>query len=424
MNEMLITLGRRYPTQQDLFLPLCVAGVFSGMQAARDAARARIERLCGLDALARQWAVMHMPIATSDGDGPLVLAQFPERQKPPVAALARRWGADVRSALLPVARRSPAAKLLRKGLPIPNSLRYLGLQFQRACATPSDAILVDVCRAYALGLCGDAGIEPAVLMQRWAASPSELYTALLSSMRSSELQGVLSMFLKMIVEQDVCSRRLFRAGLTHMESPGVIELLCRICRPAAACRPSAGFGICMERVEALEVRRALVASTGGVASAKRIRARLVVTPALKTALGRRIAALSVPGACPLPRQQADHQKRLPVARALLCERCGWLRSPVGKGGIEVDVETDQISCGKCAGPVCAVVVNGMQIWGPGSGVARMCDACGSVVTRFHPYGIGVHCDKCFSPNAPAVYRPVGARMPRAVARANRRQKRG
>ena len=67
----------------------------------------------------------------------------------------------------------------------------------------------------------------------------------------------------------------------------------------------------------------------------------------------------------------------------------------------------------------AVVVNGMQIWGPGSGVARMCDACGSVVTRFHPYGIGVHCDKCFSPNAPAVYRPVGARMPRAVARANR-----
>jgi hypothetical protein len=365
---------------------------------------------------------MHMPVVTSDGDV-LRYDLFPERQEPPVSALVRRWEPDVRAALLPVARRSPAAKLLRKGLPIPNSLRYLGLQFQRACAAGGDDILVDVCKAHALGLCGGEPIGVDTLIARWRSTSSVLYADTLASMRSADLQAVLSLFLHTMVEVDVCNHRLLRAGISHMDSLGMIDLLLRICKPAAGCLPSVGFGICMERAAGIEVQQSLLNPSGGVASAKRIRAKLSVTPELKSALGRRVAAMSVPGVCPLPRLQAEHQRRFPATKALLCDGCGWLRSPLGKGGIEVDVDTGRVACGKCAGPVQAVPVNGNQLMGPNLTVARMCDSCGVVVSRFHPYGVGVRCAACASAAKPGSYRPSGARMPRRTAWSNRRSSR-
>ena len=163
---------------------------------------------------------------------------------------------------LPVARRSPAAKLLRKGLPIPNSLRYLGLQFQRACATGGDDILVDVCKAYAFGLCGGEPIEIDALIARWLSTSSALYADTLASMRSVELQAVLGL-LQTVVKMDVCNHRLLRAGLSHMDSLGMIDLLRRICKPDAGCVPSGGFGVCMEQADGIEVRRSLLTPSGG-----------------------------------------------------------------------------------------------------------------------------------------------------------------
>lgn len=435
MNPLLITLGRKYPNDQArLFLPLCLTTTLTTVAELRAAARARVSALLEFpadDAGVRQWALMHMPAATLPASAaPVDVAKLPERQLVPLETLASRWSADVHAALLPVAKRSPASKLLRKGLPIPNSLRYLGLQFNRACAADKPSVLSDVCRAHVLGLTGPVPMDLAELERRWLSLPRDLYATHLDGLRASDLQAVLAGFVASMSNAHACSRRLLRAGLLHTSMAGLYDLLVRIGKPIPADVPSPGFGIFLSCESGLAVCRLLQGSHGQPPSAKRIRSGIEMTPEIQRALGKRARVATAPVVFPLPAIQAAHQHTLPRRRVLVCRNsCGWMRFPLGKATLDLDLDDGALKCSTCGSGVAAVGLNGCQLRGLGNVNVRLCDSCGLMADRFSLRGVGVECEKCKQGRFRDTVRAVaassaGPRMPRRAAKSLRRNARG
>lgn len=374
------------------------------------------------DAAPVQWVAAHFPALLAgelQAAAPADPALLPEAQGCAVERLQRRWQDAVQEAMLPPAGKTSAvSKLFRKGLPVPSSLRYIGQQMQRACATQRPAgtaeALRDVCVAGACDVWGnDAAMPWRERYRRWKLPPLQLYNEFMRPLRPVQVQKHIADFVKGVVRG--CPLLLFmstRNTPSYFHCAAMQSVLQKIGRRAAKRtreRPHRGFGLVVPERLSAPLRAAVAYRNGTPPSAKRIRSSVSVTPELRAAIDRQSTPAHASAAL------AYRQDALPDAWAGKCTQgCGWLRRPVGGAGggdVVVDMAADAPVCGACGAPAVIVRVNGAQLQ-YAAGWARLCDECSVFTVNWRLVGAGAVCRSCYSARKPHTRPAAAAAKPR------------
>jgi len=331
-----------------------------------------------------------------------------------------KWKAAADASWMPASNSKPVStivKIIRKGSKhVPTSIRYIGQQFNRACAcegealSPADDLLRDIVVAYSLQVFVDPRpIDPVSRINSLLATPKALYSRFIAPKKSPEFYHVLRTFLVGVSEgcpEMRYAMHRWSVGITvSLPVYSYTAITRRVLSPGLK-TPAAIHGIPACELSPVAYKTLTEVSVNG--TSKRMKAAIKKLPAKDTQVLRKHVTTK---AVVIPRYLNDveiaTQDKFPSSYVYFCNDClQWCAYVHGKkrqknGYLTVNLNDARlVACSACGGVnLKRIRLNGLII-----GCLRLCSGCGEELSGTpHLRGACVICKKCaLVPEPPSI----------------------